>query len=415
VDEAAIAQHKAETKRVDGLMAPLKKERDAVEKPYRDKLIAAERAKLPDYVQEALRTPPEKRTEGQKLNVIHVVGGGSQNELLCQLTADCCGRPVVAGPVEATVLGNALVQMIAHGELANLAEARAPNDVYSIDVPSGKVERWTESETGGLVASGFAATELVRFKSFDGREISGLLYKPPARFTGSRPVVISIHGGPEGQARPDFLGRANYLVSELGVAMVLPNVRGSAGYGKSFLKLDDWEKREDSVKDIGALLDWIKTRPDLDASRVMVTGGSYGGYMTLAAATHYDDRIRCSLDVVGISNFVTFLEHTEPYRRDLRRVEYGDERDPKMREFLTQISPLNHADRIRKPIFIVQGQNDPRVNYTESEQMVAQLKKQATPVWYLKAKDEGHGFGKKKNQDFQFYSTVAFIQEFLLK
>jgi dipeptidyl aminopeptidase/acylaminoacyl peptidase len=297
----------------------------------------------------------------------------------------------------------------------SLSEARAPYDAYSIDVPSGKVDRWTESETGGLVASGFAATELVRFKSFDGREISGLLYKPPARFTGPRPVVISIHGGPEGQARPDFLGRANYLVSELGVAMVLPNVRGSAGYGKSFLKLDNWEKREDSVKDIGALLDWITTRPDLDASRVMVTGGSYGGYMTLAVATHYDDLIRCSLDVVGISNFVTFLEHTEPYRRDLRRVEYGDERDPKMREFLTQISPLNHADRIRKPIFIVQGQNDPRVNYTESEQMVAQLKKQATPVWYLKAKDEGHGFGKKKNQDFQFYSTVAFIQEFLLK
>lgn len=297
----------------------------------------------------------------------------------------------------------------------HLSEARAPYDVYSADVTTAKVERWTESETGGLDTASFPLPELVRWKSFDGRMISGFLYQPPARFEGKRPVVVSIHGGPEGQERPDFLGRPNFLVNELGLALILPNVRGSSGYGKSFLKLDNGVLREDSVKDIGALFDWIGTRADLDAERVMVTGGSYGGYMTLAVATNYDDRIRCSLDVVGISNFVTFLERTEAYRRDLRRVEYGDERDPEMREFLARISPQNNADKIKKPIFIVQGKNDPRVPVTESEQMVETLKKQGTPVWYLMAKDEGHGFAKKKNADFQFYATVAFMQECLLK
>ncbi len=296
-----------------------------------------------------------------------------------------------------------------------MSEARSPYDVYSLDVTSGVVSRWTESETAGLPASSFAASEVVKWPSFDGRTISGFLYKAAARFAGKRPVIVNIHGGPEGQERPDFLGRSNFYTSELGVAVLFPNVRGSTGFGKSFVALDDGPKREDSVKDIGALLDWIKTRPDLDAERVMVTGGSYGGYMTLAAAVHYPDRVRCFVDVVGISNFVTFLENTEAYRRDLRRVEYGDERDPKMRAVLQAISPLNNVAKMTKPMFIVQGQNDPRVPVTESEQMVAALKKQGTPVWYLMAKDEGHGFRKKRNADFQTYATLAFVQEHLLK
>ena len=295
-----------------------------------------------------------------------------------------------------------------------LASARSPSDVYSVDFAAQRVERWTESETGGLDAAAFAEPEIVRWPSFDGRSISGLLYKPAARFTGPRPVVINIHGGPESQSRPNYLGRTNYLIDQLGVAVIYPNVRGSTGFGKTFARLDNGRLREDSVRDIGALLDWIRTRPDLDASRVMVTGGSYGGYMTLAAATKFDDRIRCSLSVVGISNFVTFLENTEDYRRDLRRVEYGDERDPTMREFLLGISPLNHAAKISKPLFIVQGRNDPRVPWTESEQMVATVRAKGGPVWYLLAEDEGHGFAKKRNQDFQFYATVAFIQAHLL-
>jgi dipeptidyl aminopeptidase/acylaminoacyl peptidase len=283
-----------------------------------------------------------------------------------------------------------------------------------VDVTTGTLERWTESETGGLNARAFSEPELVRWKSFDGRTISGFLYKPAARFPGPHPVIVNIHGGPEGQSRPGFQGRSNYYLDELGVAILYPNVRGSTGFGKTFVKLDNGVLREDSVKDIGALLDWIPTRPDLDASRVMVTGGSYGGYMTLAVATHYDAKIRCALDVVGISNFVTFLQNTEAYRRDLRRVEYGDERDPAMREFLQAIAPANHAQKITKPLFVVQGRNDPRVPWTESEQMVATVKRNGGPVWYLLASDEGHGFAKKKNQDFLLYATVAFVRAHLL-
>ena len=215
--------------------------------------------------------------------------------------------------------------------------------------------------------------------------------------------------------RPAFLGSRNYLLNELGVAVIYPNVRGSSGFGKTFLKLDNGFKREDSYKDIAALLDWVQTRPDLDSERVMVTGGSYGGHMTLAIAAFYPERIRCAVEVVGISNLVTFLENTSGYRQDLRRVEYGDERDPKMRRFMLAIAPLNHSDKIRKPLFIIQGANDPRVPLSEAEQMRDTLKKGGVPVWYLVAKDEGHGFAKKNNRDFQFYATVLFIREFLLK
>jgi dipeptidyl aminopeptidase/acylaminoacyl peptidase len=179
--------------------------------------------------------------------------------------------------------------------------------------------------------------------------------------------------------------------------------------------MDNGFKREDTYKDINALFDWVGTRADLDADRIAVTGGSYGGHMTLAVSTFYSDRIRCSVDVVGMSNLVTFLEHTEGYRRDLRRVEYGDERDPKMHDFLEKIAPMNNIEKIKKPMLVVAGKNDPRVPVTESEQIVGALKKQGTPVWYLMAKDEGHGFHKKQNQDFQFYTTVEFLEEYLLK
>ena len=297
----------------------------------------------------------------------------------------------------------------------NFSSARTPADVYSLDVRTGKVDRWTESETGGLNTNQFAQAELVKWTSFDGRSISGFLYRPPVKFSGPRPVVINIHGGPEGQSRPGFLGRSNFYLNELGIAMIFPNVRGSTGFGKTFLKLDNGFLREDSYKDIGALLDWIKTQPTLDASRIMVTGGSYGGHMAFAIAQRYNNKIRASLPVVGISNLVSFLERTESYRRDLRRVEYGDERDPKMREFMVRIAPLNNAENITKPIFIVAGGNDPRVPVNEAQQMVRTMRANKTPVWYLMAKDEGHGFAKKKNQDFQFYATVMFMNAYLLK
>jgi len=289
------------------------------------------------------------------------------------------------------------------------------SDAYEYVVATGELLRWTTSENGGMDVSGLRAPELVTWKSFDGLQIGGYLYRPAANFTGKRPVVISIHGGPEGQSRPSFQGRNNYFLNELGVAIIYPNVRGSSGYGKTFLDLDNGDKRENSVKDIGALLDWIAKQPDLDAERVMVTGGSYGGYMTLAASVLYADRIRCAIDIVGISNFNTFLKNTEDYRRDLRRVEYGDERDPKMATFLESISPLNHVEKITKPLFIVQGGNDPRVPASEAVQMKERIQQGGGTVWFLMANDEGHGFQKKGNSDFQFYATVAFMREFLLK
>ena len=303
----------------------------------------------------------------------------------------------------------------ANGSLGfGVSTVRSAGDAYSLDPDTGRLTRWTESETGGLDPTVLVDPALVRWTSFDGREITGFYYRPPARFTGKRPVVIDIHGGPESQAVPGFQGRDNYLLAELGVALIYPNVRGSTGFGKSFTKLDNGTKRLDSVRDIGGLLDWVARQPDLDSSRVMVTGGSYGGYMTLAVAAMYDDRICCSLDVVGISNFVTFLQNTESYRRDLRRSEYGDERDPEMRAYFERIAPVNQTREIRKPLFVVQGANDPRVPRLESEQMVATVKKGGTPVWYLLGSDEGHGFRKKENADYLFYATVTFMRRFLL-
>ena len=296
----------------------------------------------------------------------------------------------------------------------SLNSARSPGDCYSVDVTSGKVERWTTSESAVKTDSSPEA-ELVHWKSFDGKMISGFLYKPPAKFTGKRPVMVVIHGGPEGQSQPTFLGRSNYYLNELGIALIFPNVRGSTGYGKTFTLLDNGFKRDDTYKDINALFDWIATRPELDADHVAVTGGSYGGHMTLAVATFYSDRIRCSVDIVGPSNLVTLLEHTEAYRRDLRRVEYGDERDPKMRQYLEKIAPMNNVEKIKKPMFVIAGRNDPRVPVSESQQIFDALKKQGTPAWFLMAKDEGHGFRKKSNQDYQFYATVEFLQEYLLK
>ncbi len=296
----------------------------------------------------------------------------------------------------------------------SIINAQTPGDVYSVLLPSMRLVQWTTSESA-VRTNAFPSAKLVEWKSFDGKAISGFLYRPPAKFEGKRPVLVVIHGGPEGQSQPAFLGRGNYYLNELGIALIYPNVRGSTGYGKTFSLLDNGFKREDTYKDINALFDWIAAQPDLDANRICVTGGSYGGHMTLAISTFYSDRIRCSVDIVGMSNLVTFLEHTEAYRRDLRRVEYGDERDPAMHEFLEKIAPMNNIEKIKKPMMVVAGKNDPRVPVSESEQIVAALKKQGTTVWYLMAKDEGHGFRKKQNQDFQFYATVEFLKEYLLK
>ncbi|HEY9757818.1 MAG TPA: prolyl oligopeptidase family serine peptidase [Oculatellaceae cyanobacterium] len=296
----------------------------------------------------------------------------------------------------------------------NIENASTPEDVYTLSLDNGSIERWTKSETGMLDMKDASTPELIHWKSFDDKAISGFLYRPPAKFSGKHPVLISIHGGPESQWRPRFLGATNYLLNELGIAIIYPNVRGSTGYGKTFSQLDNGLQRADSYKDIGALLEWIKAKEDFDASKIMIMGGSYGGNMTLACSMLYSDSIKCSLDAFGPSNFVTFLKNTQPYRQDLRRVEYGDERDPKVEQFLQEIAPLNHADSIKKPLFVVQGDNDPRVPVSESDQMVKAVRKSGTPVWYLRAKDEGHGFTKKVNTDYLFFTTVEFIKQYLL-
>ena len=296
-----------------------------------------------------------------------------------------------------------------------VTSARSTADVYSLDVISGKIDRWTSSETGGLNTATFAEPQLIKWQTFDGKTISGFLYSPDAKkFPGKRPVIVNIHGGPEGQYRPGFLGRNNFYLNELGVALIFPNVRGSSGYGKTFLKLDNGMNRDHTHKDIGALLDWIGKNPALDSSKIMITGGSYGGYMTWAIAYEYNDKICCTLPIVGPSNLVTLLEHTEAYRRDLRRVEYGDERDPKIHEYLERTAPLNNSEKIHKPVYAVVGKNDPRVPWTESRQMLDKLKNNGITTWFLMANDEGHGYAKKKNQDFLFYSTIMFVRQFLL-
>ena len=296
-----------------------------------------------------------------------------------------------------------------------LSSSKTASDVYTYNLKTKTLERWTESELGGIQAEDISTPQFIEWKSFDELTVSGFYYPASPKFQGKRPVIINIHGGPEGQASPNFLGSNNYYTNEMGIAMIYPNVRGSSGFGKTFIQLDNWYLRENSVKDIGALLDWIKTQPELDSDRIMVMGGSYGGYMTLAVSFHYADKIKCSVDIVGISNFNTFLKNTESYRRDLRRVEYGDEQDPKMYEFLEKISPLTNIDKIKKPMLIVQGTNDPRVPVTEAIQMRDKLLANGNTVWYLEAKDEGHGFRKKNNADFQRLVTIKFIEEFLLK
>jgi dipeptidyl aminopeptidase/acylaminoacyl peptidase len=286
-----------------------------------------------------------------------------------------------------------------------------PSDVVVIDFDKQTITPWTDSRPTRIDKPLRTTAQLVEWKSFDDRMISGFMYRPAADFTGPRPVIINIHGGPEAQSRPSFLGRWHYYLNELGAVLIFPNVRGSRGFGKTFLTLDNGVLREDSVKDIGALLTWIKSQKDLDANRVAVVGGSYGGYMSLAVSTHYSEQIRCAVDAVGISNFVSFLERTETYRRDLRRSEYGDERDPTMRAHLTAISPLTNAQKIKKPLFVVHGINDPRVPFAEAEQIVEKVRGNGTKVWTLYADNEGHGFAKKANADYLFYAQTMFFKE----
>ncbi len=291
---------------------------------------------------------------------------------------------------------------------------RSAADVWHVDLNKHELVRWTRSEVGGLDLESFAIPELVRYPSTGGVEVPALLYRPKLGAGARAPVVIFWHGGPEGQSRPAFAPFVQMLVAELGVAVLLPNVRGSDGYGKTYLSMDDGIKREDALQDIGATLDYIARQPDLDAARVGVYGGSYGGYMTLASVAFYPKRIRAGVDVVGISSLPTFLSTTQGYRRDLRRAEYGDERDPNVRAVQERISPLTKVEAIEAALFVQQGKNDPRVPQSEAEQLVRALRARGRDVWYLLALNEGHGFKKKANSDFAAVATVMFLRAKLL-
>ena len=303
-----------------------------------------------------------------------------------------------------------------------LNSARSPNDAFVLTLGrkpmrGRSVTRWTTSEVGGLDITKFSEPVPVRYPSpIEGTEKAlptpAFVYLPPGR--GPFPVIIHAHGGPESQFRPGFNPDFQMWIDQLGVAIIAPNIRGSLGYGAQYIALDDGFNREAAVRDIGALLDWIELQPQLDKDRVAVVGASYGGYIALASAVHYSDRLRAAVDQFGISNFVTFLENTQDYRRELRRIEYGDERDPEMRAFLQSISPLNNVDKIKIPLFVQQGRNDPIVPESESEQLVKALREQGQTVWYMNALNEGHNFDKKENRDLLQQATFLFLQKYLL-
>ncbi len=296
-----------------------------------------------------------------------------------------------------------------------------PQDVFVAELPSARpaagraparLERWTRSEVGGLDPRTFVEPELVRYPSTDGVEVPAFLYRKPGE--GKRPVVVYWHGGPESQFRPAFSAFLQFLASDLGLAVLAPNVRGSDGYGKRYLAMDDGIRREQAIADIGATFDFVERHAGLDASRIAVYGGSYGGYMVLASMAFFGERVRAGVDVVGISSLPTFLRNTAEYRRDLRRAEYGDERVPEVLAVMERISPLNHVDKLAAPLFVIQGKNDPRVPASEAEQIVRAVLGKGKEVWYLLALDEGHGFQKKENRDTMTAAIALFLERQLL-
>ncbi|WP_169976734.1 S9 family peptidase [Tautonia rosea] len=298
----------------------------------------------------------------------------------------------------------------------NLETPREPSQAYSVIVSTGVVVRWTRSLPGSTGVRIPNSPERLRYPSFDGREIPVFIFRPdPRRFPGPRPVLIDLHGGPQAQARPSFLGPDAYIVSELGIALVVPNVRGSSGYGLSYLQLDDREHREDAVRDIGALLDWIAHQPEYDPNRLVIRGGSYGGYLVLASMARFGDRITAGINLAGISDFETFMADQPPLRLDLLRLEFGDERDPNTQDFFRTISPLRRADQITSPLLVVQGRNDPRVPVAEARQIVDAVRENGVPVWYVLAENEGHGYSRAENLEFLRAVEATFLVEHLRK
>jgi dipeptidyl aminopeptidase/acylaminoacyl peptidase len=362
-------------------------------------------------------TPENEPLEGFALSpdgrtLALAIDRGESSELRL---ADATGRPRSRPKLPIGVIEDLAWHSSGQHVAFSLAGARSFHDVYSVHVATGKLERWTWSEIGGANTDALPEAEVVRWKSFDGLAISGVLYRPPARFTGPRPVIINVHGGPDQRERPRGLGRSTYFRNELGVAVLYPNVRGSSGFGRSFEQLDNGLLRENAVKDIGALLDWIATQPTLDRTRVMIAGASYGGYVALAAGILYGDRLRGVNPAFGITDFPSFLESTDMSRQIHRNAEYGDPADPATRKFLARISPLTNAARLKIPVYIAAGAKDTRVPVSQAQKLHAALKANGTPVWYVVFQDAGHMQLNNANNDYSFSAWVLFVQTYLLE
>ena len=289
-----------------------------------------------------------------------------------------------------------------------VTEPRENTNVHVVEVETGAAERWTHAALAGFSRADFREPELVRYETFDDREIPAFFTTPAGATEGRTPVVVDIHGGPEGQRRPLFSPVTQYLC-EAGYAVFEPNVRGSVGYGKAYTHLDDVEKRMDSVADIDAGVSWLVEHPLVDPDRIAVMGGSYGGFMTLASLTEYPDLWAAGVDIVGIASFVTFLENTGSWRRSLREAEYGSLDDD--RELLESISPLTHIENIDAPLFVLHGENDPRVPVGEADQVAERVREEGVPVEKLVFDDEGHGIVKRDNRIEAYSRIAAFLDE----
>ncbi len=347
--------------------------------------------------------------DGKTIAAVVDLGATSRLELL-----DASGKPRATPTLPPGVISDLQWHPSRNDVAFNLAGARTFSDVYSVDAATGRAEQWTRSEMAAAAPEALPDAEIVRWSSFDGVEISGVLYRPAARFTGPRPVIINVHGGPVARERPRNIGRSNYFRNELGIAVIYPNIRGSAGFGRAFEELDNGRLRENAVKDIGALLDWIAAQPGLDKSRVMIAGPSYGGFVALASAIAYPDRLRGVNPAFGITDFPSFLESTDVARQANRNAEYGDPADPEMRSFLARISPLTNVAKIKMPVFIAAGAKDTRVPIAQAETMVKALKSTGTPVWYVRFENAGHEELTPATNDFSIYTWVMFVRQFLL-
>jgi dipeptidyl aminopeptidase/acylaminoacyl peptidase len=282
-------------------------------------------------------------------------------------------------------------------------------DVWEVDVGTLSCRRLTQSSLAGIPRSSLVEPELIHFDTFDGRSIPAFLYRPTA-IEPPLPVILYVHGGPASQIRPDFDPRFQFFLKQ-GYAILAPNVRGSSGYGKAYMALDDVRLRMDSVADLKHAVEWLRASGIADPDRIAIYGRSYGGFMVLAAITTYPDLWAAAIDVVGIANWVTFLENTGRWRRAHREQEYGSLAAD--RAFLEGISPIHQVDRIQAPLLVVHGANDPRVPVTEADQIVDSLKQRGHPVEFLRYSDEGHKISKLSNRVDSFTRMCEFLARYL--